>query len=67
MSKTALVAYLAILPAFLCTTLSVGQQQPAEPEKLGKVYFPVSCSAEAQPAFNRALAMLHNFWFPQGL
>jgi tetratricopeptide (TPR) repeat protein len=34
-------------------------------DKLGNVNFPVSCSAEAQQGFNRAAAMLHNFWFPQ--
>ena len=34
-------------------------------EKLGKVDFPVSCSPEAQTQFNRAVAMLHSFWFPQ--
>jgi tetratricopeptide (TPR) repeat protein len=38
-----------------------------EPEKLGNVDFPISCNAEAQPAFNRAVAMMHNFWFPQAL
>ncbi len=36
-------------------------------EKLGNVNFPISCNAEAQPAFNRAIAMMHNFWFPQAL
>ena len=34
-------------------------------EKLGKVNFPISCSPEAQAQFNRAVAMLHSFWFPQ--
>jgi tetratricopeptide (TPR) repeat protein len=34
-------------------------------EKLGKVDFPISCSPEAQAQFNRAVAMLHSFWFPQ--
>jgi tetratricopeptide (TPR) repeat protein len=34
-------------------------------EKLGKVDFPISCSHEAQAQFNRAVAMLHAFWFPQ--
>ena len=34
-------------------------------EKLGKVDFPVSCGPEAQAQFNRAVAMLHSFWFPQ--
>jgi tetratricopeptide (TPR) repeat protein len=33
-------------------------------EKLGDVRFPISCS-EVQPEFNRALALLHNFFFPE--
>lgn len=32
-------------------------------EKLGKVSFAVSCSPAAQPKFERAVAMLHSFWF----
>jgi tetratricopeptide (TPR) repeat protein len=32
-------------------------------EKLGEVHFPVSCSAAAQQEFNRAVALLHSFWF----
>src|SRR6185503_20525893 len=36
-------------------------------EKLGNVNFPVSCKPEVQPAFNRAVAILHNFWYPQSL
>ena len=46
----------------------VGAQEKANgPEKLGKVHFPVSCSAEVQTQFDRAVAMLYNFWYPQSL
>ncbi|HSJ29942.1 MAG TPA: hypothetical protein VK933_00815, partial [Longimicrobiales bacterium] len=31
--------------------------------KLGKVEFPVSCSDAVRPQFERAVAMLHSFWF----
>jgi hypothetical protein len=34
-----------------------------EPEKLGKVEFAVSCGAAVQPQFNRAVALLHSFWY----
>jgi tetratricopeptide (TPR) repeat protein len=34
-------------------------------EKLGGIDFPISCSPDAQAQFNRAVAMLHAFWFPQ--
>lgn len=32
---------------------------------LGEVHFPVSCSATAQPEFERALALLHHMTYPQ--
>jgi hypothetical protein len=32
-------------------------------EKLGKVNFPTSCSPTAQQEFNRAVALLHSFYF----
>jgi len=32
-------------------------------DKLGKVTFSVSCSPAVQPQFERAVAMLHSFWF----
>src|SRR5262245_9529395 len=36
-------------------------------EKLGKVQFKTSCTPEAQKQFERALGMLHSFWFPATL
>ena len=34
-------------------------------EKLGRVLFKTSCTPEAQKQFERALAMLHSFYFPE--
>jgi hypothetical protein len=34
-------------------------------EQLGTVHFPVSCSAEAQAQFQRAVAIQHSFWFEE--
>ena len=34
--------------------------------QLGKVSFPSSCDPKVQPAFQRAVAMLHSFWFSAG-
>ena len=51
---------LLAIVAFSFSLRAVGAQ-----EKLGKVDFPISCSTEAQAQFNRAIAMLHSFWFPQ--
>ena len=33
-----------------------------ETEKLGKTSFPTSCAPAVQPAFDRAVALLHSFW-----
>jgi hypothetical protein len=56
-----------ILAGSTAAPISPAQERMGEPEKLGKVHFPVSCSPAAQQAFDRALAMLHSFWFPQAL
>ncbi|MBZ5505416.1 MAG: hypothetical protein LAO78_08010 [Acidobacteriia bacterium] len=48
----------------LLLSLSAGvyaQHQHPAPEKLGAVSFPISCSAQVQVGFNRALALLHSF------
>ena len=37
----------------------------ARPEKLGRVLFKTSCTPEAQRQFERALGMLHSFFFPE--
>jgi hypothetical protein len=34
-------------------------------EKLGKVNFPTSCTPAVQPQFDRAVALLHSFWFQE--
>lgn len=37
------------------------QHEHAAPEKLGTVSFPISCAAQVQNSFNRAVALLHSF------
>ena len=44
---------------------AVAAQEKADSEKLGKVQFPVSCSAAAQTQFDRAVALLHSFWLDE--
>jgi tetratricopeptide (TPR) repeat protein len=64
---------ISVLIAALATlSLAVGPwvghataTQAAEPERLGQVLFKTSCSAEAHKQFERALAMLHSFFFPE--
>lgn len=36
-------------------------------EQVGSVHFPVSCEPAAQERFDRAVAMLHSFWFPAAM
>jgi len=50
------------LTVFSSTPMLAAQEKKAEPEKLGKVHFPVSCTPAAQQQFDRAVAMLHSFW-----
>jgi len=38
-----------------------------EPEKIGQVSFPVSCSAAVQRPFERAVALLHSFWYLEAI
>jgi tetratricopeptide (TPR) repeat protein len=38
-------------------------QQPAGQEKLGQVHFTNTCSAAVQDDLNRAVALLHSFWW----
>ncbi len=40
-----------------------GQPQTPVNEKLGTVNFPVSCTTSQQAAFNRGVALLHDFWY----
>jgi hypothetical protein len=37
------------------------------PDKIGQVHFATSCSPEAQVHFDRAVALLHSFWFPEAI
>ena len=43
------------------------QAASGSPERLGQVKFPVSCSAAAQEEFNRGVAILHSFYYPEAV
>src|SRR3984893_7194508 len=45
-------------------TLVAANAQPAADDHLGTVHFPISCSA-VQAKFDRAVALLHNFYYPE--
>jgi len=63
--KTNLISAL-VASAFLATAASVPAKNDGI-EKLGSVHFPTSCSPAVQPQFERAVALLHSFWFSEGL
>ncbi len=54
-----------IATAVLVSTLAAGATAAASEEKLGSVSFPNSCAEAAQPSLQRAVALLHSFWWEQ--
>jgi tetratricopeptide (TPR) repeat protein len=57
-----------LFAALVLVTSAWADVDPAakkNPEKLGRVLFKTSCSPEAQKQFERALGMLHSFFFPE--
>jgi tetratricopeptide (TPR) repeat protein len=57
-----------LLLAFLLTTTTVSMAQSTEErsEQLGRVSFANSCSPNVQVTFERAVALLHSFWWHEG-
>ena len=49
----------------LFSTVIALAHEPAE--KLGMVRFPVSCNDAAQQQFDRAVALLHSFWYAEAV
>jgi tetratricopeptide (TPR) repeat protein len=57
---------LVILATVLLAGVASGAQEKGAPqEKLGTVNFPVSCSPAASQQFERAVALLHSFWYEE--
>jgi hypothetical protein len=52
--------------AALSGAASLSAQDHGHRERLGRVSFPVSCGPEAQRRFQRAMAVLHSFWWEEG-
>src|SRR5437016_978802 len=51
------------LPLTLAVLLALGAGGVTAQAKVGTVHFATSCSATGQQDFERAVAMLHSFWF----
>src|SRR5215831_14533509 len=60
-----LLAVLIVSLSFVAPVWADNEPRTGSPEKLGRVHFKTSCSPEAQKQFERALAMLHSFFFPE--
>jgi tetratricopeptide (TPR) repeat protein len=61
-----LLAFSAIALGLLSSPASaqdMHEHHHDDAEQLGQVHFPVSCDAASQPRFDRAVAMLHSFWY----
>lgn len=68
MLKTSYAAAVAIAASVVIATGAFAHshdQQKATTDDLGRVLFQTSCTPEAQKQFERALAMLHSFFFPE--
>src|SRR5262249_48454388 len=67
--KLSVIVVAAVVSLFLVVSSWADNTTPASrsggQEKLGRVLFKTSCSPEAQKQFERALAMLHSFFFPE--
>src|SRR2546422_10872327 len=58
--------FIAALAALSVAGAASGQSAGKPPEQLGKVSFANSCAPAAQAALERAVALLHSFWFRDG-
>lgn len=58
----------ALVPLVLAVALHATASADAtrSPGRLGTVSFPSSCDPKVQPQLDRAVAMLHSFWFVEG-
>jgi len=59
------LALVLTLTALLFGPLPAASAHDAE--KLGTVHFPVSCAPAVQADFERAVALLHSFWYEESL
>jgi tetratricopeptide (TPR) repeat protein len=58
--------HLSFLFALAVPGLAQAHDADSQTGPLGKVSFPTSCDPKVQPAFERAVAMLHSFWYSAG-
>jgi len=64
-SRLALVTVAAVCAAQFLWASPEATAQPAQSGQYGTVRFPVSCKPGVQEQFERAVAMLHSFFYPE--
>jgi len=57
---------ISLLVALALQSPAQAREAAAPSGRLGEVTFPTSCDPKVQPAFDRAVAMLHSFWYSEG-
>ena len=55
------------LLVLLSAAAVTAQTATTDADQIGQVHFHTSCRAEAQVHFDRAVALLHSFWFPEAI
>ena len=58
--------HLAVAAAIAALSPALAHDTDSQSGPLGKVTFPTSCDPKVQASFERAVAMLHSFWFSFG-
>src|SRR5712691_1134464 len=58
--------FIAALAALSVAGAASGQSAGKPPEQLGRVSFANSCAPAAQATLERAIALLHSFWWREG-
>src|SRR2546427_5280393 len=59
------VTLTALTCSFASRAQEMSQHKHDMGEKLGRVSFAISCNRAAQQQFNRAVALLHSFWYDE--
>ena len=61
----------AVVSVILSSTLLSGsyraQEKPSAPERLAKTHFSTTCDPSVEKRFDRAVSVLHSFWFAEAI
>ncbi|MGZ9030703.1 MAG: hypothetical protein ACXW2G_04975 [Burkholderiaceae bacterium] len=59
-------ALFPVVVAMAVHAMPLAHETTSKDGQLGRVVFPTSCDPKVQPQFDRAVAMLHSFWYSEG-